>query len=1234
MPPVKKTTPVVTVAMCLLAVMASRPLAAQVAPATPPAEQARAVSERERRTREAEMKAEAERVNQDKPATGDKTVELSPFTVSTQKDSGYFAENTLAGSRLNTNLADLGASITVVTKQQMDDTASLDINDVFRYEANTEGSSTYSPGIVNRNTFKDSVGGYTDDAGNTTTNAQSNRLRGLGAPDASINYFPSNSRIPFDSYNTQSVEISRGPNSLLFGLGTPAGIVNQSAAQAVLNKNQNVVSLRTDQYGSVRSSFSINRSLVQDKLSLYLAFLYNDQQFERKPSSDLTRRQYAAITYKPFKKTTIRAFAENFLNDANRPNFTSPRDFVTPWLQAGRPVYDPITRMVTTLDTGRVVGPVVTNALSPGYVSTVNGVANPANTGAITTATNPWFTPGITFLSGARPELRLINGQVIDYFQRQPVLYVPAWTNPATTVPTAASLGWVAQDPRYAILDRQFASSTNLPAPTATIDGRTYTYSSWNFPGVTNANIYDWREQNILQANFSRLRAGNYNLEIEQEILPNLYFNAGWFRQDIDSYENNTLSMLTGATVTVDNNTRMINGQANPLFGLAYVPDGPGGTDTFYHPETDDNYRAMLAYDLDFTKSDRIWKWLGRHRLLGLWSEQDVILRSERWRLAFVDGDADGKLRYLPNPLLNNGFNLWNDQAFERFYYLAKPGDPQGKVTMGSGFWGNQGWQSTYSPSIEVYNYNTGQFQKDQMQVRNLFSNAGSYTSQREVVSTNFAVQSYLLEDRLITTLGWRHDKYRARRTTDGIISRVDGTVVAPALTALQIQPTSLNGLVDRDLIMNRYNRWDKLEGDTRTLGGAFRPLKNLNFVRRVAGDGVFGDLLNSLTFYYNESTNFNPPSTFQTDYFMRPLPKPTGSGRDGGFGFSILNDKLVARVNWFEVENQNERTTAAGNLLGRLAYGDTTLMIPWATAVVRLRNGANPAVANWNSDTVNPLTAAMTQQVYDLVKLPVNYYSGLSSGATQNSKAKGAEVQITYNPSRNWTMKLTGASQTTLYTGVAPQYDEWLAVRMPVWQAATATDIPDFVDQAGTAYSLRNFWTSYGYSSAARISNTDGNTDTSKYFNNTVVSQVATAKALEGAAASDQRKYRAAFLTNYVFMRGKLKGVSVGGSQRWESKASIGYYGKVGDPTAPTVINIADTTRPIYDHGNYYTDLWVSYSRRIFSDRIDWKIQLNANNVTEDGHLQPVAVNFDGSPWAFRIIDSRQFLLTSTFTF
>ncbi len=193
------------------------------------------------------------------PPPAGAVVTLSPFAVETSRDSGYFAENTLAGSRLNTNLADIAASVTVVTKQQMEDTASLDINDVFKYEAGTEGSGSYSPSIVDRGTVKDTVAGYTfGNDGSTTGNAQSNRIRGLNAPDAAINNFSTNNRIPLDAYNTQSIEISRGPNALLFGLGTPAGVVNQNAAQAVLNRESTSVTLRTDHNGSFRTSLALN----------------------------------------------------------------------------------------------------------------------------------------------------------------------------------------------------------------------------------------------------------------------------------------------------------------------------------------------------------------------------------------------------------------------------------------------------------------------------------------------------------------------------------------------------------------------------------------------------------------------------------------------------------------------------------------------------------------------------------------------------------------------------------------------------------------------------------------------------------------------------------------------------------------------------------------------------------------------------------------------------------------
>lgn len=1217
---------------------------AQTAPVSPtPAELAKYDVNRNGRLDPEEL-ATMRAANASASATGDIT-QLSPFTVATTRDTGYFAENTLAGSRLNTNLGDLAASITVVTKQQMEDTASLDINDVFKYEASTEGSGSYSPSVVDRGTVKDTNAGYSfGNNGDTTTNAQSNRIRGLNSPDAAINNYSTNNRIPFDGYNIQSLEISRGPNSLLFGLGTPAGVVNTNYARATLNKEDGQAQVRFDNNGSYRGSLSLNRTLIKDQLAAYGAFVYDNRQFERKPSRDLYRRQYGALTYRPFSKTVIRGFAENYQNDANRPNSFTPRDWVAPWLAAGRPAYDPVARTVTVLDTNRVLGPYVTNVNSPGYNAAVNTILGANAFGTV--ANNPLFVAGLTSDDVARPLRRIDNGAVVDFFARQPQFYAPAQTNPATATPTAASLGWTAGDSRFLIADRMWTASAALPIPTTTVNGRTFTYGSYQNAGVTNKSLYDWTEYNTLQTNFGKVKARNYNLEIEQQLLPNLFFTAGWLRQDIDDVSNYTINQLQGATLAIDTNVNLPNGQRNPYFGLPFIFEGAGGgLDTFFAPETDDNYRAMLAYDLNLQNRGGWMKWLGRHRILGLWQEQDVMRAVERWRMNFVAGDADGTLRYVANAAAP-GVATWSNTATMRHYYMASPGDPQARVTHSIGFYGNQGWQSPYTSMVNVWNYNNGQFQNDQLQESLVFSSAGSFKTQREVKGTQLALQSYLWEDRLVTTFGWRKDKYRARITTAGAIVDESGKTVEVALPNSRLFSNGSNGLVDRNLVMNRWNRWDRLEGATKTLGGAFRPLRGLGFIRRTFGENsLASEFLQGLSFYYNKSDNFNPPATFQTDYNLRPLPKPTGKGRDIGVGFNLFNNKLVARLNWYETENLNERTSAANTLLTRSAYSDTTTGIPWASTVVRIRNGLAAgrtldqiiSVNNWNSDTVNNVSDAANQQkIWDLLKLPVNYYTGISPGATQDSKAKGVELQLTYNITNNWRVKVTGSKDRATYRNVAPQYDDWISQRLPVWQSMTATEIPDFTDpNSGRRYSLRNFWTGYGFVNVAQIENTDGNTSPQAYYNNVVVSQVALAKALEGAISPMQRQYRASGLMSYDIREGRFKGVGLGGSLRWESKAAIGFYGKVGDPiNSPTVINLNDVTRPVYDDGNYYSDIWISYSRRIFRDRIGWKLQLNVNNWTESGRLMPTQVNFDGTPWAFRIIDPRQFIVTSTFSF
>ena len=106
-------------------------------------------------------------------------------------------------------------------------------------------------------------------------------------------------------------------------------------------------------------------------------------------------------------------------------------------------------------------------------------------------------------------------------------------------------------------------------------------------------------------------------------------------------------------------------------------------------------------------------------------------------------------------------------------------------------------------------------------------------------------------------------------------------------------------------------------------------------------------------------------------------------------------------------------------------------------------------------------------------------------------------------------------------------------------------------------------------------------------------------------------------------------------GAVRWEDKSIIGYMGKSsgGNAANPKLIDISDTTKPIYDEANTYVDLFVNYKRKVWND-VRMTLQLNVENVAEDGRLQTVAVNYDGSPYGYRIIDSRKFTLTATFDF
>jgi outer membrane receptor protein involved in Fe transport len=258
---------------------------------------------------------------------------LSPFVVDASKDQGYRATSSLAGSRINTPLKDISAPITVLTKEFLDDLGAVGINDVMAYMANGEGIGSYTQ-------TNNVLGSQTDEIVQNPSTAQ--RVRGLYAADITRDYYYSLSNgVGFDTYNLDQVTLSRGPNSILAGLGSPAGIINYSPQVAGLGRNKTDLTLRVGSWGDQRYTLNSNYVALKDVLAFRVAGAFSDKGFKQQPAYAKDKRLYFATTYQPWKKTTLRASFEQVKIDRNLPNTLTPEDGVSQWVAVGKPIASP-----------------------------------------------------------------------------------------------------------------------------------------------------------------------------------------------------------------------------------------------------------------------------------------------------------------------------------------------------------------------------------------------------------------------------------------------------------------------------------------------------------------------------------------------------------------------------------------------------------------------------------------------------------------------------------------------------------------------------------------------------------------------------------------------------------------------------------------------------------------------------------------------------------------------------
>ncbi|MBT5168909.1 MAG: TonB-dependent receptor plug domain-containing protein [Opitutales bacterium] len=247
--------------------------------------------------------------------------ELSPFEVDGSGDVGYAAQNTLAGSRMNSRLKDTPVPISVFTKEFIDDIGADMLEDVMDYSVNMTPELSDTDGSFGANQLTAFEARY--------------RVRGLDA-DQARNYFTFN--FDQDVFNMERIDESRGPNSILFGVGKAGGVINSSTKKARLSGDFTTLNLTVGDADRFRAHADYNKVLIEDKLALRLNTLYNENGDNDRPYLyRRDERHHLALTYKPLEDTTFNfEYEYGDVVDAPTQPFGAV-DRASVWIESGRP---------------------------------------------------------------------------------------------------------------------------------------------------------------------------------------------------------------------------------------------------------------------------------------------------------------------------------------------------------------------------------------------------------------------------------------------------------------------------------------------------------------------------------------------------------------------------------------------------------------------------------------------------------------------------------------------------------------------------------------------------------------------------------------------------------------------------------------------------------------------------------------------------------------------------------
>ncbi|WP_309028336.1 hypothetical protein [Pelagicoccus enzymogenes] len=1105
--------------------------------------------------------------------------ELSPFSVSADDQDGYLSKSTTAGTRIRTDVKDLGAQIDVFSNQFLEDIGASSPDEAFIYSLNIEGEAENPD-------YGDGSRARFERDGPTATARGLGNSRTTGATRGR-NYFETQLRT--HNYNMESLAISSGPNSILFGLGQAGGTINSTLALAHTNEDSGSLTVKLDKHGSFEWYADFNKVLIQDHLALRVAILNNQTNSFMDGNYDDQQRLYGALTYRVNDKMNFRIHFEDIDEIESPTQYRMFQDNISPWLYDGGGVlYDPV-------DGAR---PRNQNGASgrEAILITPDGRVD-VDTVGITKWNNSF---------GSRSD------EAFDYIE-----YVSV--NGITSSPLYDDDFFASLDDRRVSFSPETLDDFGLPFATVNPWGDTMRRS---------------REAEILTA-FAEFNP-----------LENLFIEVGYNDENYNGRQYG-YNRSFNYGVFIDTQKFLPDGSPNPMAGQLFMQDEGWAWET---PKSEKEFRVMASYSYDFKDnqqlSDKLVGFLGKHNVGAMYADRDSMeIRANSFQIWKQNDDGTtpsfltGGATRVDDP--NHNWLRTGDRRVSMRQYLLPENNYQLQVVEGM------------APGQELVSFpdpgGTGNLQAGffdpEIGSNRLFS------FDRNVESKMFTYQGYFWNDRLILTYGKREDELK-ERDLYGAGDRADNYTEEDWNNGLVPDHVIPGGYFPwwTELDWDEYGESGINSNETK--GAVFRPVgvaewlsffynegsnNSAGTIRYDAYGGRNAPITGEGTDYGFRIDTLNNKLQFKVNWYE------TDSQNVETGGGSVDGD---VRGVFRTLEERLEETDPAGYTTnGFDIFGQTDLFLPVADKSAK---GTEYTLSyqpkrGWNMR----LTAAKTSSVLDNIATSYIKWGDERTPLWRDISWMAEDPTGDMMPVVDWwnnddprndILELRDPSDPSL--GYKTPYE--LRVDAGFTRIDPATGEIELDPDTGEPVA---YWTKLGSAGDSPISGWEnvardensGNPETVKeYFDREFLVDVkGRISQLNGRPNPNVRKWRVNYSTSYQFQDGRFKNFRVGGSVRYRDKGVVGYgRTKFVDEASGNEIDVLDISNPYYNDSEVFVDGMVSYSGSFNDDKLRYRIQLNVRNLFDNSDLYVTDVSTSGRELVWATFEPRTYTLTTSFDF